>query len=149
MTDPKRQTLITAIDTRLKQILVSPGGYNYNLGSSVHEWRSTPLDDSELPAVIYRDLEEVVSVTVGKHEHRMLLEIELALSGATVPATMRKGIADIVKALGVDLTFGGLAEDTEFEGTEAISIIQNERRIAGVILRFIVTYLTNPFDPYA
>jgi hypothetical protein len=149
MTDTKRQSIVNAIDARLKAILVaSPAVYNLNLGLSVHEWRSTPLDDAELPAIIYRDQDEIIAVTVGKHEHRMLLEIELVLSGATVPAIMRKGIADVVKAVGVDVTFGGLAEDTEFEGSESISVIQNERRIAGVVLRFIITYLTNPFDPY-
>lgn len=147
MADSIRQRIITAVDTRLKAMLTT-GGYELNLGRSVHEWRSTPFDEGDLPAVVYRDTNEVVEVTVGRHDHRMELEIEMVLSGSTAPATMRKAVADIVKAVGADVTWGGLAFDTGYAGSENIAVMQNERRIAGVLMRFVVSYATVPFDNY-
>ena len=119
-----RQQIMTAVDTRLKAMLVS-GGYELDLGKSVHEWRSIPFDDGDLPA-----------------------EIELILSGAAAPTDMRRAVADVVKAVGSDRTWGGLAFDTGYGEGESITVVQNERRVAGAILRFVVSYVTDPFDNY-
>lgn len=142
-----RQQIMTAVDTRLKAMLVS-GGYELDLGKSVHEWRSIPFDDGDLPAVVYRDKNEVLEITVGRHDHRLELEIELILSGSAAPTDLRRAISDVVKAVGTDLTWGGLAFDTGYGEGESITVVQNERRIAGAIMRFVVSYVTDPFDNY-
>lgn len=142
-----RQQIMTAVDTRLKAMLFS-NGYELDLGKSVHEWRSIPLDEGDLPAVVYRDRNEVLEITVGRHDHRMDLEIEIILSGAAAPTDLRRAIADVVKAVGSDRTWGGLAFDTGYGESESITVVQNERRVAGAILRFVVSYVTDPFDNY-
>ena len=142
----KRQQICTAIDTALRTIQKSVG-YETDLGNHVFEWRSTPLEEGELPALIWRDTDEPVEDTIGAHLHRMVLEVELLAAGNASPATLRKMIADVVTLIGANLTWGGLAEDTKPQ-IETIAVDQESRRLAGASLKFEILYTTGRFNPY-
>ena len=58
-----------------------------------------------------------------------------------------EAIADVVKAVATDVTFGGLVEDTN-SGAEDIIATQEEKRIIGARLTFEVQFVTAHLDPY-
>lgn len=147
MADSKRQQIVTRIDLGLKTILVA-AGYETNLGRNVYEWREEPLTKSKLPAAVWRETDRTVEATIGEHEHTLTVEIQLVATGASAPQTLRKMIADVVKMVGVNLTWNGLAEDTK-PPVETVSSERDKSRVAGATLTFDVIYRTGRFDPYA
>lgn len=146
MSDSKRQQIVAAFDTRLKTILTG-GGYNTNLGSNIFEWRVTPLAQDELPGAIWRDTDDSIEVSFQQDVHSLSIQVAVTVAGATSPADARKLIADVTAAVATDTSLGGLAEDAKVTG-ETIEFDQEERRIAGVVLTFVVEFVTNHMDPY-
>lgn len=143
-----RQRLVDAIMTRLQTITVA-NGYETNLGARVYEWRTTPLGADEMPGLIFRDTDEVIPQTGLVEEHEITLEIEMyASSGVATPATTRKAIADVIKCVGADVTFGGLAQDSVPHPEESIAFEHKDKIVGGVMLKFKVKYLSYRFDPY-
>lgn len=152
MADSKRQQIVNAIKTRLQGITVA-NGYQTDLGNAVYEWRLTPYQSTELPCADVRDTTESVEATVEVHIHKTTMEVKVLGSTGSLPADIRKRLADVVKAVGTDLTWGGLAEDTVAAGQD---LIEAEIDITGTGLvkvraasaRFEVSYTTAPFNPY-
>jgi hypothetical protein len=143
---PIRHRILKAIDTRLKAVLKA-GEYNTNLGQNVFEWRETDLQEAELPGVKYRDKNNETVITVGKHLQVMPVTFDLYWTGTA--EDIRKLIADLIKAIGTDITWGGLAEDTTPPGdSEEIRAEQNDKKIWHAQLKFTVEYLTDPWDPF-
>lgn len=147
MADSKRQQIVTAIDARLKTILIS-NGYETNVGNNVYEWWSMPLIESELPGLIYRDTQEIEALSIGYHIHTLTIEIDAFVVGSNSPSDLRKLIADVIISIGVDETWGELAEDTR-PVEETIQIEQEERKIAAVKIKIEIDYRTGIFNPYA
>jgi hypothetical protein len=154
MADSIRQQIISALDTRLKTILVA-NGYASNVGQHVYEWRSADLEESSLPGIIYRDISsgEALPVTImaadSKREFPLDVEIDIHVkTGATsAPAQMRSMIADVIKAIGTDPTFSALAVMTEYNGDET-SVEQQERTMGSATMRFRIIYRTKLWNPY-
>lgn len=142
----KRQQVVEALDTLLKTILTT-NGYETDLGNNVFEWRATPLAEDETPGIIWRDTADTIDLTIGENQHNLNFEILLFAQGTTAPSTIRKMIADVVKAIGSDLTLGGLVEDIK-QNSENIGTDQAERFNAVAMLTFTVIYTTEPFNPY-
>ena len=147
MADSKRQQIITALDARLKTIK-TVNGYETNLGDNVFELRPAPLQDSELPGVVYYDTNETHDIAVQTHIHTISINMDVITSGATTIATVRKMIADIIKAVGVDVTFGNLAEDSRILSDD-IKIEHESKLIGGALIKMEIEYTTNTFNPYA
>ncbi len=152
MADSKRQQICTAIDTRLKTILVS-NGYETNLGNNVYEYWQVALEEDELPGVIWKDSAETSVPLVSDTQDRLLtIELILQAAGSDAPKQLRKMIADIEKAIktdGTGITWGGLAIDTDpINMSEAFEIEHKERRIGACKLNFIIKYRTGYLNPY-
>lgn len=149
MADSLRQQIVSAIDTRLKTILIS-GGYETNAGNNVYEFWSIALEDSELPAIIWRDGAEDTELLVSTtQDRRMTVELTLQAVGTTAPATLRKVIADVEKAMLVDYTWGGLAIFTSpVDISDTFDMDHQERRIGVCRARFTVLYRTGYLDSY-
>lgn len=146
MADSKRQQIVNAIKARLEGISTG-ASYETNLGASVHEWRDTALQESECPGAIFRDTVDPEELTFGEHVHTLALEVELFALGADAPTTLRKMIADVVKAFGTDRKLGGLAQDM-MHRADLLATERESRRLAGAVVRFDVIYTTGQFDPY-
>ncbi|MDD4919060.1 MAG: hypothetical protein PHE72_14785 [candidate division Zixibacteria bacterium] len=148
MATNKWQQIITAVLTRLRTIKTT-AGYETNAGNYVFEWRANPLEESEMPGIVVRDTfpEEVISV--GEHEHTLLIECFVFTSGATATTQARQVISDIVKAFGTDRYFGGLAEDTQPAPGGGLGTDQANKMLAIAVKPFYVKYLTAPFNPNA
>jgi hypothetical protein len=143
----KRQQIVDAIETRMKTILTT-GGYATNAGQRVYVWRTTPLADTELPALCLYDTTGEVNEDggiIGKFSHRLDLSIEAIASGSTTRSVVRNMIADVFKALGTDEYFGGLVETTSSPSHD-INLEQADKLIGAGIVKFSVTYRTNQWE---
>jgi hypothetical protein len=140
-----RQRIIDAADTQFKTILIA-GGYKMNLGSNVFAWRSTPIQKSELPALVYRDRIQTKSEEIwGYYLNEMQLEIEIY---AESPAQIRECLADIEKSIYTDTTWGNLALISTLL-TDEVQIEQKEDIFVATQIILIVQYLTIMGDPYS
>ena len=149
MADSMRQQICTAIDTRLKTILVS-GGYETNAGSNVYEFWDIALEEDELPGIIWRDgTEESEMLVTSTQDRRVNIDLTLMASGATAPSILRKMIADIEKAINVDYTWGGLAIFTNAVNIiDTFQVEHKDRRIGACRARFTILYRTGYLDSY-
>jgi len=138
----KRQSIITAVKTRLQGILTA-SGYNYNLGSNVFEWKDKALADAELPGLIFRDpsFEKVLDV-IGLFTWRLNIEIEIHAQSSTAPADMRKMLSDVYKAIGVDEMWGGLALASEQPEGDEMQVQKDQNITAKAVVRFSILYRT-------
>jgi len=127
-----RQTIMDAIETRMKTILTT-GGYYSNLGSNVFVFRPrlaesmyTPLNASELPAVIVRDGMAAYSEFTLGGKCRCDLSVELEVrceDGSDSADTARKLIADVYAAIGTDPKWGAAS-------SASISAIRSTRSVS-------------------
>lgn len=146
MTESIWQQIITAVDTRFKTILITPGGYKTNIGANVFWWKPTSLDLADLPAMNCRDKPQMREVGAGVYDETLNIEIEAACTGSTTPEDMRKIAADLDKCIGVDEMWSGLAEATDLN-IETLSVEQNENKIGQVKATVTIQYRTIRFDP--
>lgn len=149
--DSKRQLICQKIDARFKTILIS-NGYNTDLGKNVFEWRDNPIDENELPSLTWRDVSEddsnASAGTIGYHNHVMTMELKVATAkGTTTAKEIRALLADIIKAVGVDQTWGRLATRTDPVSNE-MQVEEVETIIGGVTITLNITYQTMKWNPY-
>lgn len=154
MSESIRQQIVDKVVERFTGILAA-AGYKTDLGKNVHLWRDTseaaaPFGDNELPAANIWDTDnktEPTTFATRKHTHRLTIEVELRPITTEVDKNLRRMIADIAKAIGVDRTWGGLARDTEpFEDKSGLQ--HAAKVIAGCSYKFVIVYETIAFDPY-
>ncbi|MEK6531261.1 MAG: hypothetical protein AABZ23_02065 [Deltaproteobacteria bacterium] len=149
MADSIRQKILDAVDLRLKTI-TKANGYETDIGSHVFHWKASDFAHHDLPLVEYRDAACSVMEggPVGFHTFGLTVDIELlTMAGASTPAEVRKAVADIHKAAGQDMQWGGLALNTEPLGDE-MKIAQADKVIGGALIRIKILYRTRVFDPY-
>jgi len=148
MADPKRQSIIDALEARLQTILTS-NGYETNVGSNVYERHPKPVPIANIPCVIYADVEEEISLVTQETNRFISVELEIFTAGTTALNTIRKILADIEKAIGTDKgTFGGLAVTTWIlENTLAMD--QESKIISGAVMTIRIHFKTNQYDPYS
>lgn len=148
-----RQQIMTAVAARLAGILVA-SGYETNLGENVFEWRDPSLQASELPALVYRDISddriEILDLMGADSHTQMGLTCEIELhgsEGSTTPATLRSMIADVISAIGTDMTWGGLALFTEYLSDET-SVGQADKIMGMTTVRIRINYIMKVWDAY-
>jgi len=150
MSDTIRQQIITNIDTRLKTILTT-GGYATNLGSHVFWWKEPPFQATDLPAINCKDRVEEINDELKTFEadgYALAIGLELFFEGSSSIAELRKGIADIVKAVRTDETWTNLAIRSEI-GNGEIQSVQLENIEAAVLMPLIIYYRTAVGNPLA
>jgi len=150
--DSIRQLIVNAVDTRLKGILTA-AGYETNLGQHIFWWRTNDFSEDELPAANCRDTDcddsNATIGVIGYHQHALKMEVDLIeADGASTPSSIRKLIADLQKAIGVDTTWGKLAERTN-PINSPINIDQADKTIGSATVTFTIDFKTRKWDPYA
>jgi hypothetical protein len=155
MADSIRQKIIDAVAARFASITTG-NGYETNIGSKVYVWRNleaSPLDANDLPAINIRDPKcETQQQTSGVHTHMLHIEaVVMASKSTTESKTVRKMIADVTKAVGVDrqwtVSSVKLAFDTDPVKDE--TTIEQHGDITGAAkISFIIKFRTRSFDPY-
>jgi hypothetical protein len=140
----KRDIIMIRLIERLKTI-VAPGYYT-DIRSHVFEYRTTILEDPELPALNVFDNEETKGTEFAGNpplmDRNLRVTIELLLKeGSLSIQAARRGLADIEKAIGSDITFGGAANYTDFAGS-SITIDQKTNIVTGAKLTIMIEYRT-------
>lgn len=112
----KRSDILTAVDTRLKTIAIA-SGYQTNIGSRVFYWQDLPFEYGETGAITFRDPAEEIVKANQFHEKTLNLEIEAIAFVTDQLAGSEALIADLIKAVGEDRTWGKLAHETRLSRT--------------------------------
>lgn len=135
-----RQQIVDAIEARLRTITVA-NGYNTNAGQHVYVWRTVSLEDAELPALCVYDTDCAMaeSGSIGYMTHELQVVIDAIVSGSASRTEVRKLMEDVFRAIGVDRTWGALAEHTEIQ-SHGINLEQAERLIGAGQVRLLITY---------
>jgi len=119
----KHQTIFDAVLTRAATILTTNAyapGLNYatNIGSHLKEWQTTTLEPADLPALLVSDpIENSIVPEAGENAGLYRRELEIVFDAVLAEAGQnateaRKAIADIIRMIAVDPTWGGLARRT-------------------------------------
>lgn len=151
----KHQQIVDAVEDALQLITIA-NGYNLNLSThiTVQQAEGDQINNGDwLVTIRDRDEESLTESTrrdnTGNQEfRRMYVDVELQYMQSTtnVSVQIRKAIADIRKALGVDRTLGGLSLNVLPAGW---SIPRNElgQYLSGqAIVRFTIDYKTAIFQ---
>ena len=146
MTDSIRQQIMDKVAARLATIKVS-AGYNSDIGNNVFDWLARDLADTELEAVIYKDVSaEIIVETLSLRNNTVRVEIEVrAKSASTTAKTLRQMIEDVYTAIGTDDTWDALAIDTNPVGEE-ISIGQADKIGGAGLIVLEIEYRTVKWD---
>lgn len=142
----KRQDIID----RLKTALAITAGETYHRTiTTVDEFRTKPLEASELSAVIVREVSDVtlsqgIESPHNRQYHHLTVELELVTNGLTM-AQVRQHIADIYKAVGTDTTLGGYCVDVD-PISDNIQVDQEELKVQGAIITIRILYQTALFQ---
>jgi hypothetical protein len=127
---------------------LTSGGYETNIGAHVWDWRAESLEETDLPALIYRDVTvETDTDTFISFLHKMMVNVMVAVQTATPMTEIRKIIADIDKAIGVDHTWGNIALMTERISDES-GVEIDEKKFAGCQIVFAITFRTLGWNDY-
>ena len=151
MADSIKKRIIAALDTVLKTILIS-NGYSTNAGQNVYDWITQNLPISSLPAYAYKNTGDTGGriVTIAGpvnsiREYILNLDVNCIAQGSTTRSQIRDMMADLMRAIGTDQTFGGLALYTEFSGDET-AIEQQEETVGSTTVKIAITYRTKIWD---
>ncbi|MCA1567241.1 MAG: hypothetical protein LC803_16635 [Acidobacteria bacterium] len=148
MADTKRQKIVDAVIVRMQTIRIE-NGYQTDVGVLVEDWPER-FDDDQLPALGVCDLPDDITKenkSSLRVTHKLRVQVRFFVRGGTRPRELRKMMGDVVKAVGVDMTWGDLATDTE-PASEGFIIPTEAMIVAGGAVEFIIEYLTDTFDPY-
>lgn len=150
-----RQQIVTRIEAALRDISIA-NGYATNAGANVHVWRSIPFKETELPAIVLRDLDEPIaedSRYTQRHHRSLHIQIEIVAQGTTSAVEYRLILADVEKAL-----LSGYNEENQFWWGDLAShvkprisrmvLAQESYKIAGGFYECFVEYITRAFDQY-
>lgn len=147
-----RQKLVDRMRLRFAGITVA-GGYQTNLGQSLHEWRSERLP-ADANGLILRD--EVAQTPLpekntGRWKRCLKVAVDLVIAESAEQATeARKALADVVKAIGVDPLWkdadGHELADRTIPGDEHIMADREGNWIGGARLEFVIEYFTAPWS---
>lgn len=147
-----RQQIVNKNLTALETILTA-NGFETEIGLNVSEWRTAPFSASELPAVVFRDLDEPQTQSSPRSprvERQLHCQIEVVTADDTPMAFIRKALADIEKAIGIAASSGwdGLAGNTRPRVSRAI-VEQNSNKVGGSTFEYYIDYPTVAFNSYA
>ena len=153
MADTVRQDIMEALDTALKTI-TKANGYKSNVGNSVFEWQPFPIDDEDMPTLIYKDLEDDIEVVHNYALHQLTIEIFFSSAGETSPKITREIISDVNKCIFAQKV---AATDNYFTSGLVLDIIpvsssldseQADKKLIGATMMFNFFYLTPKINSF-
>ena len=145
MADTIRQRIVTAIQTALSGISIA-NGYKTDVGARVYVWHVTPYGDDQIPCVnLFDRVCETERHLSGRHHHKLRIEIVVTALGTSTDSDLRKMIGDVIKVMGANRKWGGLAYDTDPQSDEIV-VEQGDRRRGGANLVFVVHFRTEPYN---
>lgn len=154
MADSLRQTLVSAIKTRM-QTITTANGYETNIGNAVWNWKTGiwTIAEFEAGGIDIRDGKERIetsSTGLTREDHHLTVDFVIMVgTGATTGVTVRKAIADVYKAIGTDRKWGLTFVQTTWPVEVDMLVDQDEKIVGGAQIEIEVIYRSNLFNPYA
>lgn len=137
-----RQQIMDKIESRLGTILVS-NGYQTDIGNNVFPWLLTT--PAILPAVVFRDPTRNVSAHMEAHLSTVSVDVEVFGAAGFTDDDIRAMIQDVIKAVGTDTTWDGLALDTELV-SDSVVIDTQANAVKNGLITFKVAYRGGRFS---
>lgn len=144
----KRKSILDALEVRLKTITVA-NGYRTPLGSDVKIYRmDVPRPDSTGTAKLMADIRDSGQEPMGQAvnspqnglDWSLIIDITVyGWYGGSTADVIRNAISDIYKAIGTDITFGGLAWQTVALGDE-IDVEQEAYKLGVGLVKIAINY---------
>lgn len=163
----KRQAIIDAVKARLETIdgestVTMHNGqshtYDIDISGTTYKYKTSALMEGDVPGANIKDRQQTTVIAIGAHEHMLIVQIDLFAGAipndnpaASISAddALRLLIGDVTAAIGSDLTWGGLAQDTKPIGDEEIDVVQQGRVVSGCRMLIQIQYITEPWSPFA
>jgi hypothetical protein len=148
----KRQQIVDKVKERFAGITIA-NGYQTDIGLKQTEWNPGPKGaDPEADELPGHDIRDEVETAVVKdknsgtfdRELEIVVTAELIEPGAGV-ALGRKALEDLIKAVAVDPTWGGLARRT-LPVDDVVDVDPLGQQISAAQLRFKVEYSRRPWE---
>jgi hypothetical protein len=148
----KRQRIVDAVKARFALISVA-NGYQTDIGLKQTEWNPGPKgadpEADELPGHDVRDEVETTNVenkNSGTFDRELEIVVIAEVREADATATVaRRALEDMIKAVGVDQTWGGLARRT-LPVEDDINVDELGQQVGAARLRFKVEYSRRPWE---
>jgi hypothetical protein len=137
----KRKDIMAALGSQLSQITIP--NYNTDIGQSVLYWQDYPSEYG-FDALIYRDVAEDTIEKGLDHENILHIEIEGRKFSNTPGIAANDMLADIIKALGIDLSLNSLASKMFLTGNET-DVDTEGKTCARILVKVDVIYRTRMF----
>jgi hypothetical protein len=141
-----RQSIVDALQARL-QTITTDNGYSTTI-ANVDVWKTVAYEQHNLPSIEIRDVDAVLSqegISSGRIDHQLPFELAVSFVGDESPESARDIIADILRAIGTDETFGELAYKTEPNGVGLYANSLNTELAQGQV-EITVYYRTSAWD---
>ena len=133
----KRQNIVTTIVEQMQKIS-SENGFYSTAGENVFEWYNKPLEDSEYPAIIVRDVSDNTTDENQTLDHKLKIEIDVAVKNKDLTTwNMREVTSDVLKAF--ELVEDELNFLCAYHGSDFL-VEQKDTLYGGVRLEFTVAY---------
>lgn len=139
----KRKDIMAALGSQLGQITTPT--YSTNIGQSILYWQDYPTEYGS-DALIYRDVAEDTIEKGLDHENALHIEIEGRKFSDSPGVAANDMLADIIKALGADLTLNSLALKMFLVGNET-DVDTQGKTCARILVKVDVLYRTRLFNP--
>jgi hypothetical protein len=148
----KRQQIVNAVKARFAAITAA-NGYQTDIGSKQTEWNPGPKGaDPEADELPGHDIRDEIETTVvrdknsGTYDRELEIVVIAELREVDSTATLaRRALEDMIKAVGVDPTWGGLARRT-VPVEDDINVDELGQQIGAARLRFKVEYSRRPWE---
>lgn len=133
----KRQTIMQRVGDRMSQIAIA-NGYQTEIGLDTFYWHDLPLEYGKA-GLVYRDVGEEYAQIGRTHEMVLHVEIEGLIFGDFPGVEGNKALGDIIRAIGVDPTWGGLAYDSRLNKSATVTETSGQTAVR-VLVEFDILY---------
>lgn len=147
--DTVRQRIMDVVETRMGTILTS-NGYKTNAGQNVYVWREEGIAPAKRPAIEIRDVDvEKFNDTIGEVENHLTVQISISTAeSASAMDQLRDIASDVVKAVGTDVNWSALAQDTELIA-EPTDIEKLTQKALAATLSMVIIFITDRHSDFA
>jgi hypothetical protein len=143
----KDYTLLEAIKTRLEAVTATGGSYYNTLLNKVFVNKATPFESTGIN--IRDDADQLNGEFISStdlEDLEMDVEIDVYAMGSTDYWNILKYKADILKAIGTDLTFSGAAYHTKYIGYQRNKVDQQGNKLGDLTIRIKIFYRKNAWS---
>jgi hypothetical protein len=140
----KRADIMLKVGDRMKSIAIT-NDYLTDIGINTFYWHDPPLEYDE-PALVYRDVGEEHGQIGRTHDNQLHVEVEGLLFTDSPGVNGNRVLADIIRAIGKDPTWGGLAYDSRLNKNSTVTETDGKTAVR-VLVEFDILYRVPLWQP--